>query len=143
MNSCNYSGKNRKISWELKTNYSFFRSVPTWESSFFPHSSHCHFSLRSCQTCRNNATERKRYLSKSREAIFEKVSRNSNLKKSLSKSRERLCDMRLTAIPKSRENIHNGSSHNGGPQRKTSRDETAFRQSLSRCEHWSLTEAEF
>jgi len=52
-------------------------------------------SRRSCQTCRDKLTERKRYLSKSREAIFEKVA-NSNLKKSLSKSRERLCDMRLT-----------------------------------------------
>ena len=88
--------------------------------------------FRSCQTCRNNATERKRYLSKSREAIFEKVSRNSNLKKSLSKSRERLCDMRL-AINKSRENLHSHSNGNsGGPPRKTSRDETAFKQSLSR-----------
>lgn len=58
-------------------------------------------SRRSCQTCRDKLTERKRYLSKSREAIFEKVS-NSNLKKSLSKSRERLCDMRLT-LSKSRD----------------------------------------
>ena len=55
---------------------------------------------RSCQTCRDKNTERKRYLSKSREAIFEKVV-NSNLKKSLSKSRERLCDIRLT-LSKSR-----------------------------------------
>merc|ERR1712128_279030 len=58
-------------------------------------------SRRSCQTCRDKLTERKRYLSKSREAIFEKVA-NSNLKKSLSKSRERLCDMRLT-LSKSRD----------------------------------------
>ena len=58
-------------------------------------------SRRSCQTCRDKITERKRYLSKSREAIFEKVAQ-SNLKKSLSKSRERLCDMRLT-LSKSRE----------------------------------------
>lgn len=58
-------------------------------------------SRRSCQTCRDRVTERKRYLSKSREAIFEKVAQ-SNLKKSLSKSRERLCDMRLT-LSKSRE----------------------------------------
>ena len=57
-------------------------------------------SRRSCQTCRDKITERKRYLSKSREAIFEKVAQ-SNLKKSLSKSRERLCDMRLT-LSKSR-----------------------------------------
>ena len=71
-------------------------------ASLLPHS-----SRRSCTTCRNNLTERKRYLSKSREAIFEKVSRNSNLKKSLSKSRERLCDMRLT-ISKSRESLNNG-----------------------------------
>ena len=92
------------------------------------------FSSRSCQTCRNNATERKRYLSKSREAIFEKVSRNSNLKKSLSKSRERLCDMRLTtAIPGGKSRTENVHSHNVASQRKTSRDETAFRQSLSRC----------
>lgn len=48
-------------------------------------------------------TERKRYLSKSREAIFEKVAQ-SNLKKSLSKSRERLCDMRLT-LSKSRDHL--------------------------------------
>jgi len=61
-------------------------------------------SRRSCQTCRDKLTERKRYLSKSREAIFEKVT-NSNLKKSLSKSRERLCDMRLT-LGKSREYLH-------------------------------------
>ena len=97
--------------------------------------------FRSCQTCRNNATERKRYLSKSREAIFEKVSRNSNLKKSLSKSRERLCDMRL-AISKSRENIHNhggSSSATSVPQRKTSRDETGFRQSLSRSDEDKIT----
>jgi len=59
---------------------------------------------RSCQTCRDKITERKRYLSKSREAIFEKVS-NSNLKKSLSKSRERLCDMRLT-LSKSRDYLN-------------------------------------
>ena len=58
--------------------------------------------------------ERKRYLSKSREAIFEKVA-NSNLKKSLSKSRERLCDMRLT-ISKSRELIEQqkGGGHGHG-----------------------------
>ena len=61
-------------------------------------------SRRSCQTCRDKITERKRYLSKSREAIFEKVA-NSNLKKSLSKSRERLCDMRLT-LSKSRDHIN-------------------------------------
>jgi len=61
-------------------------------------------SRRSCQTCRDKITERKRYLSKSREAIFEKVS-NSNLKKSLSKSRERLCDMRLT-LSKSRDYLN-------------------------------------
>ena len=61
-------------------------------------------SRRSCQTCRDKLTERKRYLSKSREAIFEKVT-NSNLKKSLSKSRERLCDMRLT-LSKSREYLN-------------------------------------
>ena len=60
-------------------------------------------SRRSCQTCRDKITERKRYLSKSREAIFEKVAQ-SNLKKSLSKSRERLCDMRLT-LSKSRDNL--------------------------------------
>ena len=61
-------------------------------------------SRRSCQTCRDKITERKRYLSKSREAIFEKVT-NSNLKKSLSKSRERLCDMRLT-LSKSRDYLN-------------------------------------
>lgn len=61
-------------------------------------------SRRSCQTCRDKITERKRYLSKSREAIFEKVA-NSNLKKSLSKSRERLCDMRLT-LSKSRDHLN-------------------------------------
>eukprot|EP00095_Tigriopus_kingsejongensis_P003133 snap_masked-scaffold438_size171652-processed-gene-0.7 protein:Tk03133 transcript:snap_masked-scaffold438_size171652-processed-gene-0.7-mRNA-1 annotation:"death associated protein" len=61
-------------------------------------------SRRSCQTCRDRVTERKRYLSKSREAIFEKVSQ-SNLKKSLSKSRERLCDIRLT-ISKSRDYLN-------------------------------------
>jgi len=61
-------------------------------------------SRRSCQTCRDKLTERKRYLSKSREAIFEKVA-NSNLKKSLSKSRERLCDMRLT-LSKSRDYLN-------------------------------------
>lgn len=62
-------------------------------------------SRRSCQTCRDKReTERKRYLSKSREAIFEKVA-NSQLKKSLSKSRERLCDMRLT-LSKSRDYLN-------------------------------------
>merc|ERR1719266_2625718 len=61
-------------------------------------------SRRSCQTCRDKLSERKRYLSKSREAIFEKVT-NSNLKKSLSKSRERLCDMRMT-LGKSREYLN-------------------------------------
>merc|ERR1712223_86296 len=61
-------------------------------------------SRRSCQTCRDKLSERKRYLSKSREAIFEKVT-NSNLKKSLSKSRERLCDMRRT-LGKSREYLN-------------------------------------
>merc|ERR1712223_222611 len=61
-------------------------------------------SRRSCQTCRDKLSERKRYLSKSREAIFEKVA-NSNLKKSLSKSRERLCDMRLT-LSKSRDYLN-------------------------------------
>jgi hypothetical protein len=65
-------------------------------------------SRRSCQTCRDKITERKRYLSKSREAIFEKVA-NSNLKKSLSKSRERLCDMRLT-LSKSRDHINDSKS---------------------------------
>merc|ERR1712228_803062 len=54
---------------------------------------------------------RKRYLSKSREAIFEKVAQ-SNLKKSLSKSRERLCDIRLT-LSKSRENLGGGGNGNG------------------------------
>ena len=65
-------------------------------------------SRRSCQTCRDKITERKRYLSKSREAIFEKVA-NSNLKKSLSKSRERLCDMRLT-LSKSRDYLNESSN---------------------------------
>jgi hypothetical protein len=64
-------------------------------------------SRRSCQTCRDKITERKRYLSKSREAIFEKVAQ-SNLKKSLSKSRERLSDMRLT-LSKSREQLEGES----------------------------------
>ena len=59
---------------------------------------------RSCQTCRDKITERKRYLSKSREAIIEKATQ-SNLKKSLSKSRERLCDMRLT-LSKSRDRLN-------------------------------------
>ena len=58
---------------------------------------------RSCQTCRDKIIERKRYLSKSREAIFEKVAQ-SNLKKSLSKSRERLDGMRLT-LSRSRDNL--------------------------------------
>ena len=60
-------------------------------------------SRRSCQTCREKVIERKRYLSKSREAIFEKVTQ-SNLKKSLSKSRERLDGMRLT-LSRSRDNL--------------------------------------
>ncbi len=103
-------------------------------------------SRKSCQTCRNSlTTERKRYLSKSREAIFEKVSRNSNLKKSLSKSRERLCDMRLT-ISKSRESLSAGRTpvHPPPPPgvtvaggRKTSRDESGsflLRSSLSRSQ---------
>ena len=68
-------------------------------------------SRRSCLTCRDKLSERKRYLSKSREAIFEKVT-NSNLKKSLSKSRERLCDMRLT-LGKSREYLNNESKLQG------------------------------
>ena len=68
-------------------------------------------SRRSCQTCRDKITERKRYLSKSREAIFEKVAQ-SNLKKSLSKSRERLCDIRLT-LSKSRENLGGNGTGNG------------------------------
>ena len=55
------------------------------------------------QTCRDKIIERKRYLSKSREAIFEKVAQ-SNLKKSLSKSRERLDGMRLT-LSRSRDNL--------------------------------------
>jgi len=59
---------------------------------------------RSCQTCRDKIYERKRYLSKSREAIIEKATQ-SNLKKSLSKSRERLCDMRLT-LSKSRDHLN-------------------------------------
>merc|ERR1719228_2589612 len=62
-------------------------------------------SRRSCQTCRDKLSERKRYLSKSREAIFEKVA-NSNLKKSLSKSRERLCDMKSLSISKSRDYLN-------------------------------------
>ena len=63
---------------------------------------------RSCQTCQDKNTERKRYLSKSREAIFEKVT-NSNLKKSLSKSRERLCDIRLSSLSKSRDHLNDGN----------------------------------
>ena len=59
--------------------------------------------FRSCQTCRDKITERKRYLSKSREAIFEKVNQ-SKLKKSLSKSRERLPVCGLT-LSKSRDNL--------------------------------------
>ena len=59
---------------------------------------------RSCQTCRDKIIERKRYLSKSREAIIEKATQ-SNLKKSLSKSRERLCDIRLT-LSKSRDHLN-------------------------------------
>ena len=66
---------------------------------FFPH-------FRSCQTCRDKITERKRYLSKSREAIFEKVNQ-SKLKKSLSKSRERLPVCGLT-LSKSRDNLGQG-----------------------------------
>ena len=69
-------------------------------------------SRRSCQTCRDKITERKRYLSKSREAIFEKVAQ-SNLKKSLSKSRERLCDIRLT-LSKSREDFGYGAGNGNG-----------------------------
>merc|ERR1739838_1267796 len=81
-------------------------------------------SRRSCQTCRDKITERKRYLSKSREAIFEKVAQ-SNLKKSLSKSRERLCDIRLT-LSKSRDNlspdIGGGNGNEGGNELGTGSD---------------------
>jgi len=81
-------------------------------------------SRRSCQTCRDKITERKRYLSKSREAIFEKVAQ-SNLKKSLSKSRERLCDIRLT-LSKSRDNlspgIGGGNGNKGGNELGTGSD---------------------
>jgi len=82
-------------------------------------------SRRSCQTCRDKITERKRYLSKSREAIFEKVAQ-SNLKKSLSKSRERLCDIRLT-LSKSRDNLSpdiGGNGNGGGNELDTGIDVT-------------------
>jgi len=76
----------------------------TSQAKLSVHSGGAGGSRRSCQTCRDKLTERKRYLSKSREAIFEKVA-NSNLKKSLSKSRERLCDMRMT-LSKSRDYLN-------------------------------------
>ena len=77
-------------------------------------------------------TERKRYLSKSREAIFEKVAQ-SNLKKSLSRSRERLCDIRLT-LSKSRELLNSqqqqgaagGAGGGGGDVKNFSRAQDKF-----------------
>lgn len=72
---------------------------------------------RSCQTCRDKITERKRYLSKSREAIFEKVNQ-SKLKKSLSKSRERLPVCGLT-LSKSRDNLGLGLQDNLYPGGQT------------------------
>lgn len=46
----------------------------------------------------------RKYLSKSREALFERVS-GSNLRKTLSKSRERLCESHLSLVSKSRERL--------------------------------------
>merc|ERR1719158_502619 len=92
---------------------------------------------RSCQTCRDKLTphhhhhhsprdklsERKRYLSKSREAIFEKVA-NSNLKKSLSKSRERLCDMKSLSLSKSRDYLNESTKQLSRAQEKFSNFKT-------------------
>ena len=84
---------------------------------------------RSCQTCRDKLYERRRYLSKSREAIIEKATQ-SNLKKSLSKSRERLCDMRLT-LSKSRDhlNTHNITKKLSKSQEKFSNLRSPFSKS--------------
>ncbi|XP_040578625.1 uncharacterized protein [Lepeophtheirus salmonis] len=93
----------------------------------------------SCQTCRDRTTERRRYLSKSREAIFEKVAANSNLRKSLSKSKERLCDVRLS-FSKSRDlinypkkNMPKGSTKNRefiGSKRVINGETNTFTQEL-------------
>jgi len=91
-------------------------------------------SRRSCQTCRDKLnphhhhprdklTERKRYLSKSREAIFEKVA-NSNLKKSVSKSRERLCDMKSLSLSKSRDYLNESTKQLSRAQEKFSNFKT-------------------
>merc|ERR1719228_2555352 len=80
-------------------------------------------SRRSCQTCRDKLSERKRYLSKSREAIFEKVA-NSNLKKSLSKSRERLCDMKSLSLSKSRDYLNESTKLASRAQEKFSNFKT-------------------
>merc|ERR1719434_17820 len=80
-------------------------------------------SRRSCQTCRDKLSERKRYLSKSREAIFEKVA-NSNLKKSVSKSRERLCDMKSLSLSKSRDYLNESTKQLSRAQEKFSNFKT-------------------
>jgi len=94
-------------------------------------------SRRSCQTCRDKLNphhhhhphprdklnERKRYLSKSREAIFEKVA-NSNLKKSVSKSRERLCDMKSLSLSKSRDYLNESTKQLSRAQEKFSNFKT-------------------
>ncbi|CAB3362475.1 Hypothetical predicted protein [Cloeon dipterum] len=46
----------------------------------------------------------RKYMSKSREALFERVS-GSNLRKNLSKSRERLCESQFSLVSKSREKL--------------------------------------
>ncbi|XP_059488226.1 NUAK family SNF1-like kinase 1 [Neocloeon triangulifer] len=46
----------------------------------------------------------RKYMSKSREALFERVS-GSNLRKTLSKSRERLCESQFSLVSKSREKL--------------------------------------
>jgi serine/threonine-protein kinase GIN4 len=46
----------------------------------------------------------RKYMSKSREALFERVS-SSNLPKNLSKSRERLCESQFSLVSKSREKL--------------------------------------
>merc|ERR1719209_2317097 len=72
---------------------------------------------------RDKLTERKRYLSKSREAIFEKVA-NSNLKKSVSKSRERLCDMKSLSLSKSRDYLNESTKQLSRAQEKFSNFKT-------------------
>merc|ERR1719209_2921092 len=72
---------------------------------------------------RDKLTERKRYLSKSREAIFEKGA-NSNLKKSVSKSRERLCVMKSLSLSKSRDYLNESTKQLSRAQEKFSNFKT-------------------